>query len=697
MRILRLITVLVVLSSPLPAAPSPVDSLLAVGSDTTADFETRREAIRQAVRIDETGRAEAARARLLMDHPSPDRMVAAEHALKRAMRQDRENVAYVGLMARLMWKIGRRGSSLDYAERAVETDPDHPVGHYWAGRYHFWETMKYLWMRRIEINQDSRGYERPHEIDLGSWGEEARQKAESAFGKVLALDPTHVDARRYLGLIYYQTHRATNLRDLYKPVLKQSPDDPTAYFTIGMSYQLDRDQERAYQAYNRGLHLMAPSEQHFMLSVFTSREAGTTLTPPDTETLQRFWTGKNPLFLSPVNERMLEQCRRVAYVNLRYGDPEKGIPGWTTDRGQAYIRYGDPLVLQSRPPEIDTNIDDPIIAQRYRFNDSKWFGTSGDQYTFGKELWEYENFILVFDNTDTRDAWRFRIAALDGAIIDLDDLVARVPDRFVDPFANRRFPINHQLGQFRGPGGKSRIELYYAVPVSKVESETNRGLGKVDLEKGLFLFDAQWDTVDIQKAPVDRLAWIKDGSMHGGYLLSGEVLNLRPGNYHLAAEVIDNKSKRLGGFRTPLAVRRFSHTELDISSILLARRVIEKPDRPFGRDRFVILPNPLLATPRSRKAYFYFEVYNLQRDPFGRTSYEVTYQTKPVPEGDFETEPEWTTAVTQEVAGDHAWEPVYLALDLEGAQPGLRDFRVIVRDKHSDQQATVATQYRIRW
>ena len=442
---------------------------------------------------------------------------------------------------------------------------------------------------------------------------------------------------------------------------------------------------------------MSPDEQRFMLAVFTDKRVDTTSITPDMETLQRFWTGKNPLFMSPVNERMLEQCRRVAYVNLRYGEPEKGIAGWTTHRGQAYIRYGDPLALESRPPEIDTRIDDPMIARHFRFQNAKLFGTSSDQYKFGKELWEYENFILVFDNTDTRDAWTFKIASLDGAIIGLEDLVERIPTRFVDPYKNRRFPVSHQIGQFRGTGGKSRVEIYYAVPAAKVEAETGKGLGTVELNKGLFLFDADWDTLDIQKASVERLAWIKDKKFSKGYLLSGEVLNLEPGAYNLAAEVVDERTEHVGGFRTSLPVRAFSENTLEISSILLARRVIEKPDRPFGRSRYVVLPNPLLSTARNRKVYFYFEVYNLARDAFGRTNYKVTYQSKPVSTEDFGSEPEWTTAVTQEVTGDRAWEPVYLALDLQDAQPGLRDFRVIIEDNHAEQSATEATQYRIRW
>jgi len=677
--------------------PAAVDSLLKIAADSTKPFDTRLDAVREATRIDDTGRSDAAKVLLLIAHPSPENLVIAQTAAKRAINKDRKNADYIGLMARLMWRIGRRGTALEYAERAVKANSTNPIGHYWEGRYHFWETMKYLWMQRVEYNQDSRGFERPHTIDLGPWGEKAREKAESSFTHVLQCAPDHEAARRYLGLIYYQTRRAAELRELYKSMLRSRPEDPLPYFTVGLSYHLERDYERAYQAYNKGLHRMSTDEQRFMLAVFTDHSADPKLTIPDMQTLQRFWAGKNPLFLSPVNERMLEQCRRVAYANVRYGEQEKGIDGWSTDRGQAYIRFGDPLGLQSRPAEVDTHLDDPMFRQRWHNFDANLFGTFSDRYEFGKELWRYENLVLVFDNTDTRDAWKFRIAALDGAIIGLEDLVERVPERFVDPFGDRRFEISYQWAQFRDTGGKSRIELYYAIPANKVETQTAKGLGTVDFEKGLFVFNSAWDTLDVKRLPVKQLAWIKDRQFRDGYLLASEVLRLAPGKYNLAGEILDRKTEHVGGFRSRIPVRSFSKSELEISSILLARRVMEKPDRPFGRGRYVILPNPVRETERNRKAYFYFEVYNLASDDFGRTNYSVTYQTKPIATDPLGNEDEWITAVTSEVAGDHPWEPVYLALDVTNAQPGLRDFRVIIEDKLSGQTASESTQYRIRW
>ncbi len=54
-----------------------------------------------------------------------------------------------------------------------------------------------------------------------------------------------------------------------------------------------------------------------------------------------YWNANDPLFLTKYNERLLEHYSRVAYANLRFGFND--IPGWKTDRGEVYVRYGEPL------------------------------------------------------------------------------------------------------------------------------------------------------------------------------------------------------------------------------------------------------------------------------------------------------------------------------------------------------------------
>src|SRR5205807_2318411 len=55
--------------------------------------------------------------------------------------------------------------------------------------------------------------------------------------------------------------------------------------------------------------------------------------------IEQFWLRRDPTPGTPENEMKEEHYRRLAYANDRFAE---AIPGWNTDRGMIYIRYGPP-------------------------------------------------------------------------------------------------------------------------------------------------------------------------------------------------------------------------------------------------------------------------------------------------------------------------------------------------------------------
>ena len=53
--------------------------------------------------------------------------------------------------------------------------------------------------------------------------------------------------------------------------------------------------------------------------------------------IENFWLRRDPTPDTVENEFKEEHYRRMAYANERFAS---GIPGWRTDRGQIYIKYG---------------------------------------------------------------------------------------------------------------------------------------------------------------------------------------------------------------------------------------------------------------------------------------------------------------------------------------------------------------------
>ncbi len=684
--------------------PARVDSLLTAASDRALSYKERAKIIKKAMGYDRSGRAMYALAELYIGKGTLSSRYDASMWLKRALRKEPDNADYRITLAGLFWSWGRRGSAYTHTKRAIEKNPNHVGALYLAGRYAAWQMTRYLHGERVDYTYgDLDRYGQPNirqaSFSMEAFGEKDRDEAVGYLTRALAVDPEHRPSRVLLGLVYYEAGMPDLLRDLFRDYLARHPKDSDAYFFVGLSYQAQEDLKRAYRAYVNGLARMSYREQQFMKSVFMLADKKTlekTGSLPDEEALRRFWTGRDPLFLTPLNERLMEHCGRVAYANLRFGEPDRKIPGWTTDKGQAYIRYGRPLSRSVQPGEIHTGVDQPGWYQNYLYWQSQ---SRAVPYTSHPraEVWNYEGFKLVFENTDTRDHWKFGIAWLGRTPLGFKNLIDRVPEIYKDPYGWERYDAPYQIAQFREEEDRVRVEVYYALPGEEVtHKEVSKGVQAVDITQGLFLFDAAWDTVRKAVGRVQMMPWVVYDGTREGYLFAAERLMLRPGSYHLAAEAEDRSTKTVGTFRNALQVRRFGRDSLEVSSLLLARHIVEREERPFGRERFMVLPNPVGKCDRDGQAFFYFEVYNVSRDEFGETHYQVTYQVRVLPEGE-EEEADWTTAVSYKRRGTRDWEPHYLALNLDEAMPGRRDFRVVVTDLQSLQRAVASTEFRVMW
>jgi GWxTD domain-containing protein len=62
--------------------------------------------------------------------------------------------------------------------------------------------------------------------------------------------------------------------------------------------------------------------------------------------IENFWLKRDPTPDTPENEYEEEYYRRIAYANETFAS---GIPGWKTDRGMIYIKYGAPDEREEHP------------------------------------------------------------------------------------------------------------------------------------------------------------------------------------------------------------------------------------------------------------------------------------------------------------------------------------------------------------
>ncbi|MBT5828886.1 MAG: GWxTD domain-containing protein [Candidatus Latescibacteria bacterium] len=675
-----------------------VDSLMVVATDTTLSDDARVDLLKQAAKDDETGAAMHALGRLYMEIGGVSKVHSAERWLKRAINKDKENGTYLASLAEYFWRIGRRTTAITYAKRGIERDPNNVLPLYWAARFEMWEMTKTLDAEQVDYNYGDDARVTQVTFSLEKYGIEARNAAIGLLTRAVALAPDYWPIHHLLGLVYFEGRMEGELVALFEDYLERHADNVNAHFFLGLGYQAQDRLKPAFEQYREGLKQMAPQDQRFMMSVFVMADPDST--SPNIDGIRRFWTGRDPLYLTEYNERLLEHSRRVAYADLRFGDPLKGISGWHTDKGQAYIRYGHPISVVAHPAEFRTGTDLPGFMQDYLERSVQWQSMSKN-YSFREELWRYDGFTLIFENTDTRDYWEYRIGWLDPEVNPLafDTFIEYKPDHFVDPYKMKRYTAPYQLAQFRGKNGKSRVELYYGLPVDELTSEEDGrpGLRDVELKQGIFLFNANWDTLKREVVKVKKLPFVRYDALQEGYVFSGDRLQMNPGRHYLTAEIQDVATQSLGSFRDTLDVRSFAGNDLNVSDLLLARRVVEREKRPPGRDRYLVLSNPLRQYQRGSRAVVYFEVYNLQRDDFGGTHYELTFQVRALSDANDLDDAEWTTAVSYEQRGNRDWEPLYLALELKKVMPGPKALRVLVKDLQSEQMALTMTAFRVMW
>ncbi len=590
-------------------------------------------------------------AKLFMEMNTPLTRQSARKALDEAMRLDPENKDYQLTLGELLSRQGFWWHAVRQYEKLIVAEPDNAEAAYWAGYFAVQEYLSY-------IDDDSWNHLAERDLD----------RAKSHFRTGIDADPGFRGTYNLLGLLHVETGHPDEMILLFKRLLDRAPEDKDALLACGLGYQMLGEMDVAHNYYRRALEQMTVDEASRMESVdLVASEADRIRmeqaivyreTDADDWTSvarDRFWRSHDPLFLTEFNERKMEHYGRVAYANLRFARPFKGIEGWQTDPGKAFIKFGPHLKRRT-----STNSDS--------FSPSRW-----------DHVWRYEDFTISFTSSGGPGGWRFapgtapagksvreltelvRVVDNDGNMYNITRLRNELgdfysgkgrrermwgrtrpparhvyrdtPQRYIDPYRDRKYQMPRQVAAFR-EDDSIRVEFAYAIPKARVRlSEPN---GFLDLEDGVFLFDEKWDAVYRKKRNVttqwpvfDRAIDTKSDSLRRNHIVSFRTLRVAPRKHRLVVEVRDRGTGSIGTFRE---IREFdaADSSLAMSDLLLASGIEPKTAFPEGRNDLRVTPNPLHCYGRSEPIFIYLEVYNLKRDRFGGTKYRISYRlTRP--------------------------------------------------------------------
>ncbi len=356
--------------------------------------------------------------------------------------------------------------------------------------------------------------------------------------------------------------------------------------------------------------------------------------------IEQFWRRRNPNPDSPENEYREEHYRRIAYANEHFA---AGKPGWMTDRGMIYIKYGKPDSIDSHPS--GGSYERPIEEG------------GGETSTFPFEVWHYrylegigENIDIEFVDTCMCGDYHMTIDRSE------KDALLHVP--------NAGQTLYEQMGMAKkadrfkggledlgpGPGSSAnqskefdRIELY-----AKLEAPPEIKFKDLSLAEFLsnhkvltgpfFPFEVRTDFVKVTDDTVlvpitlqiknrDITFNTKDGVSKGDVSIIGRISTitdrvvqsfedpveagpypaellpremqgsslywkafpLRPGRYRIDIAIKDiNNPDHVGVWAQAITVPRYDDDHLAVSSLILADKMERVPSKDIGAGNFII-------------------------------------------------------------------------------------------------------------
>ncbi|HTW45642.1 MAG TPA: GWxTD domain-containing protein [Acidobacteriaceae bacterium] len=403
--------------------------------------------------------------------------------------------------------------------------------------------------------------------------------------------------------------------------------------------------------------------------------------------IEQFWQRRNPDPDSPDNTYRDEIYRRIAYANEHFA---AGEPGWMTDRGMIYIKYGPPDDIESHPGGgiYDRPMDEG----------------GGETTTYPFEDWTYRYIDGIGSNVtiefvDTCMCGDYRMTLDRGA----KDALAHVPgagDTLYEQMgmAKRSQRLDGGL-ETLGSGPYSsmqqskefdRLEQFaelQAPPVVKFKDLESFVTNHKLLTGPIFPFDVETDFVKVTDdtilVPVtiqiknrDITFNTKDGVSKGVVNIFGRVstitdrvvqtfedtveveqpsellpktmnnedlywkaLPLRPGRYRLDIAIKDvNNPDHVGVYARGIDVPRYNDDQLAASSLILSDKMYRVPAKDIGTGNFIIgntfvrprvsdSPSKPVTFHRNQNLDFWMQVYNLGiGEKTKENSAKITYQ-----------------------------------------------------------------------
>ena len=270
------------------------------------------------------------------------------------------------------------------------------------------------------------------------------------------------------------------------------------------------------------------------------------------------------------------------------------------------------------------------------------------------------------------------------------------PDYYEAPENKNPLGFYYDLADFQGIGRQTALEVYMGIPhnmgkymvdekATRIEVERSVGLlnlatGAVYRQDGVIRFEGKGNLTN------DRTSFVPDAVR----------MEVPPGRYRMEVQARDRLSRSRSRYRQEILVDPYGTERFQVSDLELAWKIEEgHSEGVFQKGELQVVPMPTRAYGRGQSVFVYYEVYNLQKDDFGRTKYQVSYTIGPKngsPLGGVISSlvrlgrgKQQTVAVAYEQEGDATTEVEYVGLELGNIAPDQYVLKVTVTDLNSEE------------
>ena len=594
-----------------------------------------------------------------------DRQRAAQMILK-AIMIDPNNAEYRLTRGKIWWAQSFRFRALNQFKNVMKKHPKNTDVLNSLGMFLVYDFLsqkdRRAPLKEMDMGSRVRNYKlmamRSRIKDFKIFAEEAKQEAVQVLRKSIELDGTNQQPYYFLGILYFEDEDWNAFQTLMQDLYAQYPDDKNALLFCGFAaYQIGEFDE-SYEYYQRALDLMSVEERELLESIdlLVSEEdhASRDTTQTIDALLEReiFWKRQDPLYLSDFNERKMEHFGRIAYSNLRFRQFSDDVEGWQTDMGKTYIKFGRyrrRVTTNKGTWDSEEVLDAAMMEFWYYENfqikfcgttDDIWYFCGGSWYgvsqrlSIGASVFREYDFgdklphLAMVAEKDPKEAMRRTFAPLPRTLQEASHhILKKTEQRFVDPYLYRKYTLPHQIAAFE-ERDSVRVELSYMIPKDRLTE--NYETGKVSFWDGVFFFDQQWNDMynDRQSRtftlPPQKPASNAAAQHRNDHLLVSRKVSVPQGRYHFSVEFLDQTSGLIGVARDEKPFV-YNQETFHLSDLLVGNDIQAKKALIESRDDLLITPNPVRTFSQSEPVFIYLELYDLKRDDFGSTQYEISY------------------------------------------------------------------------